>query len=262
MTALSDVPIWITGVLLVGGMTLLSMAGLILVRRWIGLDRLKTNNEVAGFKFATVGVLYAVLLAFAVLEVWEKFNAAEESVVAEAGGAATIYRLAAGLGDQDGGSLRDSMTAYLKVAIDEDWPAMARGKHSPIANQALNDAYAAALHFQPEDRRGAVVLTAVLHQLDQITEARRARLVVASGIVPGVIWLVLLGGAVVTIGFTYFFGAENLRAQMLMTGALSLLIFSGLLIIIAIDHPFAGTVHIEAEPLALVLENFGQRPSS
>ena len=57
----------------------------------------------------------------------------------------------------------------------------------------LLHAYAAALHFQPEDRRGAVVLTAVLHQLDQITEARRARLVVASGIVPGVIWLVLFG---------------------------------------------------------------------
>jgi hypothetical protein len=261
MTALSEVPLWIIGILLVGGATLLSMAGLALIRRWIGLDRLKLNNEVAGFKFASVGVLYAVLLAFAVLVVWEKFNAAEESVAAEAGGAATIYRLAAGLGDQDGARLRDGMTAYLKAAIAEDWPAMARGEHSSVANQALNDAYAAALHFQPEDRRGAVVLTAVLHQLDQITEARRARLVVASGIVPGVIWLVLLGGAIVTVGFTYFFGAENLRAQMLMTGALSLLIFSGLLIIIAIDHPFAGTVHIEPEPLALVLENFGG-PSS
>src|SRR5690349_18053125 len=99
MTALSEVPIWITGILLVGGATLLSMAGIALIRRWIGLDRLKANNEVAGFKFAAVGVLYAVLLAFAVLVVWEKFNAAEESVAAEAGGAATIYRLAAGLGD-------------------------------------------------------------------------------------------------------------------------------------------------------------------
>jgi hypothetical protein len=88
-------------------MTLLSMAGLILVRRWIGLDRLKTNNEVAGFKFATVGVLYAVLLAFAVLVVWEKFNRAEENVAQEAGGAATIYRLAAGLGDQEGAGLRE-----------------------------------------------------------------------------------------------------------------------------------------------------------
>jgi hypothetical protein len=257
MTALSEAPLWFSGILLVGGMTLLSMAGLVFVRKWIGLERLKANNEVAGFKFAAIGVLYAVLLAFAVIVVWEKYYGAEEKVAQEAGGAATIYRLSGGLGDQDGVSLRDSMTAYLKAAITEDWPAMAHGEPSPVANRALNDVYAAALRYRPVDQRGAVVLTAVLHQLDLITEARRARLVVASGIVPGVLWLVLFGGALVTVGFTYFFGTENLRAQMLMTGALSLLIFSGLLIIIAIDLPFAGTVRIEPEALALVLENFG-----
>ena len=59
-----------------------------------------------------------------------------------------------------------------------------------------------------------------------------------------------------TIGFTFFFGTENLRAQALMTGALALLIFFGLLIIIAIDHPFAGTVSVEPEPLLTVLEDF------
>ena len=35
-------------------------------KRW-GTDRLALNNEVAGFKFAVVGVFYAVLLAFVVI---------------------------------------------------------------------------------------------------------------------------------------------------------------------------------------------------
>ncbi len=96
MTVLSDAPLVISGTLLVGGMTLLSIGGVPLVRRRFGLDQLRRNNEVAGFQFATVGVLYAVLLAFAVLVVWEKFNEAEESVAREAGSAATIYRLAGG----------------------------------------------------------------------------------------------------------------------------------------------------------------------
>ena len=43
-----------------------------MVRERVALHKLRANNEVAGFKFATVGVLYAVLLAFAVLVVWEK----------------------------------------------------------------------------------------------------------------------------------------------------------------------------------------------
>ncbi len=54
-----------------------------------------SNNEIAGFKFATVGVIYSVLLAFSVIVVWEKFNEAETVVAQEAGAAATLYRLAA-----------------------------------------------------------------------------------------------------------------------------------------------------------------------
>jgi len=69
---------------------------------------------------------------------------------------------------------------------------------------------------------------------------------------------VLFGGAAVTIGFTFFFGAENLQAQTMMTGALSILIFSGLLIIVAIDHPFAGSVKVGSDALSIVLEDFSE----
>ncbi|MBV8523964.1 MAG: hypothetical protein JOY71_17885 [Acetobacteraceae bacterium] len=70
--------------------TILAMAGPVLVRRRVNLNKLSANNEVAGFKFATVGVLYAVLLGFAVIIVWERFSDAEKAVAEEAGAAATI----------------------------------------------------------------------------------------------------------------------------------------------------------------------------
>ena len=93
-------PLWLSAMLLVGVPVLIAMGGLVLVRRFVPLDKLRTNNEVAGFKFATVGVLYAVLLAFAVIVVWEKFSDADKSVVQEAGAAATIYRIAEGIGGE------------------------------------------------------------------------------------------------------------------------------------------------------------------
>jgi len=232
------------------------MAGTIAVRRSVGLDKLAVNNEVAGFKFATVGVLYAVLLAFVVIVVWEKFNDAESEVAQEAGAAATIFQLADGLGAGPGTALRDSMAGYVRTVVAEDWPAMERGSESPASRHALDSVYATLLTFRPEDRRGSALLTEILHQLDLVTEARRARLVMASGIVPGIVWLVLFGGAALTIGFTFFFGAENLRAQVVMAGALSMLIFSELLIIIAIDHPFAGSVKVEPDALLAVLDDF------
>jgi hypothetical protein len=60
----------------------------------------------------------------------------------------------------------------------------------------------------------------------------------------------------VTVGFTFFFGTENLRAQALMTGALAALIFAGLLTIVAIDHPFAGTLKVGPDAVTAVIVDF------
>src|SRR5215471_7613279 len=84
---LTTLPLWLSAIILIVPTTLLAMSGPVIVRRYIKVDQLRTNNEVAGFKFATVGVLYAVLLAFAVVVVWEKFNQAESEVAKEAGAA-------------------------------------------------------------------------------------------------------------------------------------------------------------------------------
>src|SRR4051812_5096299 len=171
-------PLWLSAVLVVVLPTLVAMLGPVVVRRSIDLPRLTTNNEVAGFKFATVGVLYAVLLAFVVIVVWEKFSDAEGDVSREAGAAATIYRLAGGI-DQGGAALHDGMTAYLNSAVADDWTAMDRGKSSPATTRALNAIYVAALAYRPADSRGEAVMGEILHQLNTMTEARRARLVKA-----------------------------------------------------------------------------------
>ena len=74
---LSGLPLWAAAILLVVAPTVAAMFGLVLMRRRVGLERLTSNNEIAGFKSATVCVIYAVLLAFAVIVVWEKFRDAE-----------------------------------------------------------------------------------------------------------------------------------------------------------------------------------------
>jgi len=68
----------------------------------------------------------------------------------------------------------------------------------------------------------------------------------------------MFGGAVLTIGFTFFFGTENLRAQSLMTGILTMLIMSGLLIIVSIDRPFTGAVTVGPDGLLVVIEDLNR----
>jgi hypothetical protein len=250
--------LWLSATLIVILPTILAALGPSIVRRYVKLEKLATNNEIAGFKFATIGVLYAVLIAFATIVVWQKLADADVNVTEEAAGATTIYRLSQGLNQQTATALHEGMSNYLTSAIDREWPAMARGntvEYRPT-RLALDAVYSTLLSSQPSTPREAAVVPEILRQLDVITQARRARLIEADGIVPDVMWPVLFLGAVVTIVFTFFFGTQNLRAQTMMTVLLALLIFSELLIIVVVDYPFAGPIKVEPTALARVLADF------
>ncbi len=73
------------------------------------------------------------------------------------------------------------------------------------------------------------------------------------------LWVVLTLGGALTVGFTFFFGTKNLGAQIMMTGILSIVVFMSLFVIVSINHPFTGPVHVDSEPLDAVLTEFGRR---
>ena len=256
---LATVPLWLLIVLVVVIPTVLAMIAQLLIRRWVGMETLAKNNEIAGFKFATVGVIYAVLLAFSVIVVWEKFNDAQTTVAEEAGATAALFRYAEGK-EPEAIAVRAALLNYLKTAIDEEWPAMSLESEAHGLTQALNQLYSAALALNRSGTRNTADMTEVFRQIDNVTAARRIRLHLATGLVPDVIWIALFMGALLTVGFTLFFGSENLLAQVSMTGVLSLLVTLGLVVIISVDHPFTGPVYIHPDALATVLEEFGKPP--
>jgi hypothetical protein len=252
---LTGLPLWMGILLVVILPTIVAMCGVILLRSWIGHERLSTNNEIAGFKFATVGVIYSVLAVFSVVVVWQKFSDAQVAVEREAGAAAALYRLAAG-SEPGMVATREALGKYLRLAIEKDWPRMAVEKESNEATQALDALYTAVVRVAESGSSQRAILIEMFTQLDAITEARRTRLHLATGIVPRVLWLVLACSAVLTVCFTFFFGTRNLRAQVLMTGMLSLMVFMALFIVVSIDHPFTGPSYVGSEALHAVLEDF------
>jgi hypothetical protein len=249
-------PTWQAAILIVVLPTLLAVTGPFVVRHFVRLEKLRTNNEVAGFKFATVGVLYAVLLAFVVVVVWQKFNDADNVASQEAGAAATVYRISVDLPGDHGQHLRAALNDYLNAVVGDEFATMAEGRASNKVKVALDKLYGELLDLDATAPREAALLSELLRQLDLMTQARRARLVASQGVVPGVLWGTLIIGAVGTLAFTLFFGTVNVRAQAMMTGILSVLLFSGLLIVVSFDHPFSGSVRVKPGAFHAVMNDF------
>jgi hypothetical protein len=256
---LSSLPIGQLILLVVVMPTLVAMAAQLLIRKWAGVDKLARNNEIAGFKFATVGVIYAVLLAFTVIAVWEKFSEAQTAVADEAGAISALDHFAGG-DRPEAVALRTALVSYLNAAINDEWPIMAREGESPATEHALGSLYQAAIALGRSESSDTADMSEVFRQVDEVTADRRVRLHLATGLVPNVIWIALFMGALLTVGFTLFFGSENPIAQVSMTGVLSVLVTTGLVVILSIDHPFTGPVYIHPEPLVSVLAEISQPP--
>jgi len=60
-------------------------------------------------------------------------------------------------------------------------------------------------------------------------------------------WSVMIVGAIITIGFSFLFGMENLWAQSFMVASLAGIITLVLLLIVALDHPYAGIITVTPE---------------
>ena len=271
-------PPWKAAILVVALPTAIAMFGPVLTRRIFGVERLIINNEIAGFKFAVVGVIYGLLLTFAAISTWDKFSEAQVSVIEEAAAATAVYQLTNGP-EQDQLAVRMALGKYLRLVIDNEWPAMEVGQQSEAASAALSELYIGAIRLiqkaslAPEQQKFSVsrqkiaiipapngtmplaLTIELIKQIDTITKSRRTRVHLSAGIVPNMLWDVLIMGAALTIIFTCFFGAENLAAQVAMVGVLAAMIFMSLLMIISFDLPFTGPVIIAPEALKDLLKS-------
>src|SRR5262245_39905160 len=127
---MSQLATLIWGIVIVGGITVLATAGVLLVRRWVPVEVLERHNEVAGFIYSVIGVMYAVLLGFTAIIVWERYDNAQTAVQKEANELGDLFRDAQAFPDEVRKELEANIRSYIRLVIEKVWPAMAEHKSS------------------------------------------------------------------------------------------------------------------------------------
>jgi hypothetical protein len=205
---------WFWSLFLIGTTVLLSIAGTLLVRRLIGVDILERHNEVAGFIYAAIGVVYAVLLGLAAITVWERYDRAQASVEQEANDLADLYRDAETFTSDVRTQLKDQIREYVRLTVQKEWPAMAVGKSSPEVWDAYVQLWRTYYQFSPGTDQEKTWYSQSLTKLNDMGDQRRMRLLTSRmGSVPHMMWVALLGTGAITIAFSFLFGTPNATAQ-------------------------------------------------
>lgn len=255
-----DEPTWVLGLVTTLAFLLPAVLGLMLGRKWIYRTfRLsdETNESVNGY-FAGAGVLYGLLLGLVAVATWQNYDSANSTASKEASSIAALYRDVSGFPEPERGQLQNYLKQYLNYVIDVAWPAHRHGEVPHGGTLLLSRFQVVLTGFQPSNANQQVILAEALTAFNKLVDARRMRMDSVETGLPGVFWVVILAGAILSIVLTYTFHLPTLRGHLLLTGIYSLFLGFMIFLVVALDNPFRGELSVTPGSYVHVLNGLAE----
>ncbi len=251
----------IVGALVVLTASVLSGLGVLCVRRVVGLEVLKSFNEVAGNMFQVVGTLYAVLLGLIVVDAMTNMNDLRVTLEEEANSVADVFILARGLPEPTRGQVEKLASAYVDAVIDKEWEAMRNRTVSKEAIVATAMLWDTLLEFKPQEDDQKDIKSMALSHLSDMGDHRRKRILASVHGVSTELWAVLTVGGLLTLGFSYFLGLQSVRGQVLMTAIIATSLALNVYLVYLFGYPLSGAYALEPDPFMADRAIFKMRSS-
>ena len=256
-----DIPLWIAGpllVLLLGGYALL---GLLTVRNRV-LPKMHVTHQDSHFigtLVHSVMVFYGLVLALIAVNVFETYSEASKTVSAEATELAMLYRDVSSYPDPTRSVLQAGLRDYVEDLMHVAWPLQRAGKIPVGGLQRMDRVQAALAAFEPVGEAQIILHAETWRAYNRVVEARRARLDEVKTGLPGVMWLVVILGAAISLFSAFFFHVPDVKLHATLVLLLATFIASVIFVMLAMDHPFRGDLGIPVESYELIYNQLMKR---
>ncbi|MBS1993207.1 MAG: DUF4239 domain-containing protein [Cyanobacteria bacterium SZAS LIN-3] len=244
---------YVFGLVVVFATTLISVVGMLVVRKRVSLETLATYHEVAGYMLSVVGTLYAVLLGFVIVDAMEHMQDVRGLVSMEASGLANIYLCAQGLPDAKRNTIRALCVQYAHEVIDDEWVTLREGKYSQKTFRTVFRLWKEITTYVPAGEGEQNIHQQLVSEICSMTQNHRTRVISSIKGVAPVMWFVLITGGIFTVIFTYFFGVADIKIQSLMTVLVAITLSLNVYLVYVFGNPMSTDLGIRPGPFQLDL---------
>jgi hypothetical protein len=248
----------VSGALILLAALMLSIGGLALVYRFVPVSLLQAHYGATGAIYAALYVMFGIALGFSLYLVWGQYKAARITVEAEAAAVQRLYWMAEDFPDPNRSNVQDLAVSYARGEVREEWPLMGKGRVSPHAEQRAHQLARAVRELSPKTAVQSELYADALGCMDVFRENRALRTTEVREGIPSVVWVVMVSGAVITVGFTYLFAMRSFKLHAVATGALTVVVVLLLFTVGVLDHAFDGDVRVGPGAFEIALKEMKQ----
>ncbi len=252
-----DLPLIIAGPAIVGSLCLFAIGGLLVIRRRV-LPRLHIHDEDAHFSGAmvhSVMVFYGLALALIAVNVFETYADVSKVISQEATALAVLYRDVSAYPEPIRPQLQKELRDYVDYVIHEAWPLQQHGQVPSAGVERMNRFQGMLVTFEPATAGQKLLHAEALRAYNNMIQARRLRLDAVGTGLPGMMWIVILVGAVISLSASFFFKVEDVRLHGILVTLLAMFIGMVIFMTFALDRPFRGDLGVRPEPYQLIYDH-------
>jgi hypothetical protein len=230
---------WLAALIIVGAAAVSAVA-MLLVRRRAPAGTAFEDPIPAGAVYTVAGTAYMVIVAFVFFIAFESYGGAKADAEEEATATLAMFHAAGPFDPQARAELQEEVICYAREVISHGWPAMRRGGGSAVVDARVTAMEEAAEQVPVSGAKQATAFEHWFALNDERRQGRQGRIGEAEGLVPPVVWLILILGAVVAIASVCFFADPQERAitQAGMIVAVAVIVVSGLVLVRFLDKPY------------------------
>ena len=228
-----------------------SQLGLLAFNIWHKKQQKPTSNDASGLIFGAISLIYSLILAFVIVAVWTDYEDLTVTIEKETDKINNILAHSMTLPDTLKQPITVALTGYCTRVINQEWSMrQTTSRHYPSAIPSLRQML---LRTEPENKLQEGIYAVIDDDLSNISDLRRERLDHTRSHVPGIVWLILKLGCILTIGFTYFLEAPSMKLKRIYLVFLSSMMAMSLYLVNALDDPFNGSVAVSKQPYENIL---------
>ena len=227
---------------------------------WV-VTRLAVNDQARAFKAVSpgmlppLGILFALLVGFIAVEVWNNYDKAKGAVASEASALRAVVLLAEAFPEEQKTRIYALIDRHIDEAVNKEWPAMAGHKAtlSTLRANALIEILHDTMTLKPADDSQRIAQPEMMKALHTALDARRQRIVVSQSAVGTVKWTgILLQGLCALVAIAMVHSDNRLACAIAMTLFATGIALS-LLLIAAYSRPFTGEISVRPDLLKQVI---------
>lgn len=249
-----DVPSTTLALMITGAFVGFSWVGAILIRPILRafLRKRADTNDLIGYMLSCFGVFYGLLLGLLAVAAYQNFSNVETVVSKEASTLSALTRDVSAYPEPERTNLIWLLRDYTRYVVYYAWPSQQKGIVPQEGNTRMIAFHEQLIRFEPQTPGQEILHAEALRQFNTYLEARRMRIFSVTTSIPGVMWAVVLVGALMNIALIWLFDMK-LTNHLFLGGILSA--FMGLMIflIASLDNPFRGELSIPPAPFEDIL---------